>query len=147
MHLKAIVSAVSIVSMVVIVAASDKKIQMKDLPPAVQKAVEAETKGSTVKGFAKETEKGKTYYEVETTVDGRSRDLLFDPSGNLVEVEEELALDAAPAPVKAALTAKGKVLKLESVKKGDAVTYEAQVERNGKKSAVALDAAGKPIKP
>jgi uncharacterized membrane protein YkoI len=138
--------AVLSVAFLVTAAASEKKVQMKDLPLAVQKAVEAETKGATLKGLAKEVEKGQTFYEAETTVNGHTRDLLFDATGKLVEIEEELAMDNAPDAVKSALAGKGKVLKLESVKKGDTITYEAQVERNGKKSEVALDASGKPIK-
>jgi uncharacterized membrane protein YkoI len=138
--------AVLSVAFLVTAAASEKKVQMKDLPLAVQKAVEAETKGATLKGLAKAVEKGQTFYEAETTVNGHTRDLLFDATGKLVEIEEELAMDNAPDAVKSALAGKGKVLKLESVKKGDTITYEAQVERNGKKSEVALDASGKPIK-
>jgi uncharacterized membrane protein YkoI len=127
-------------------AAAERKVQMKDLPPAVRTAVEAETKGATVKGLSREVEGGKTFYEAETVVNGKTRDLLFDAAGKLVEVEEELALDAAPAPVRTALSGRGKVLKLESVTKGSIVTYEAQVQKNGKKSEVALDADGKPVK-
>jgi uncharacterized membrane protein YkoI len=127
--------------------ASEKKVQMTDLPLAVQKAVQEETKGAVLKELAKETDSGKTYYEAETTVNGHARDLLFDTAGKLVEVEEEMAMDAAPAAVQSALKGKGKVLKLESVKKGETVTYEAHIERNGKKPELALDASGKPIKP
>jgi hypothetical protein len=44
---------------------AEKKIRMKDLPAAVQQAVKAQSAGATVKGFAKETENGKTSYEAE----------------------------------------------------------------------------------
>jgi uncharacterized membrane protein YkoI len=128
------------------VSGADKKIQAKDLPPAVQKAVQEETKGATIKGYAKEVENGKTMYEVETTVNGHSRDLLFDATGKLVEAEEAIALDAVPSAVKTALEARGSVLTVETVTKGKTVTYEAQVEKNGRKSEVAVDAAGKPVK-
>jgi uncharacterized membrane protein YkoI len=133
-------------------AGAEKRIQAKDLPPAVQKAVQEETKGATIKGYAKEVEAGKTMYEVETTVNGHSRDLLFDTSGRLVEVEEATTLDVVPAAVKTALEARGKVLTVETVTKGTVtkgtiVTYEAVVQKNGKKSEVAVDAAGKSIKP
>jgi uncharacterized membrane protein YkoI len=128
-------------------AAADKKIQAKDLPPAVQKAIPEETKGATIRGYAKEVEGGKTMYEVETTVNGHSRDLLFDATGRLVEAEEATTLDAVPAAVKLTLEARGKVLSVETVTKGKAVTYEGVVEKNGKKSEVAVTADGKPIKP
>ena len=103
-------------------------------------------KGATLKGLAKEVEGGKTFYEAETVVNGRTRDLLFDATGHLVEVEEETAIDAVPAAVKTALMARGKILRLETLTKGTSVTYEAQVEKNGKKSEVQVDADGKLLK-
>ena len=125
---------------------SEKKVQLKDVPAAVRSAIEVETKNATLKGVSKETEHGQTFYEAETMRDGRSRDLLFDERGTLVEVEEEVSLDSAPAAVKSALEGKGRLVKLESVTKGTVVTYEAHVSRNGKTSEIALDENGKPLK-
>lgn len=130
--------------------AAEKKIQSKDLPPAVQKAVPAETKGAEIKGYNQETEKGKTFYEVETVLNGKSRDLLFDGSGALVEVEEEIALDSIPSAAKAAIqkrAANGKVNKVESVTRGQSVSYEAEItSKTGKRSEVAVQADGSPMK-
>jgi uncharacterized membrane protein YkoI len=129
------------------ILAQEKKVEMKDLPPAVQKAVDANLNGGTLKGLSTEKEAGKTVYEVETTVNGHTRDLLLDAKGNLIEVEEEVAMDAVPAAVKTALEAHGKIIKVETVTKGKApATYEGVVEKNGKKSEVAVDASGKKIK-
>ena len=129
-------------------SAADKKVQMKDLPAAVQKAVQAEeANGARVIGLATEVEGGKTMYEVETTVGGHTKDLLLNAAGVIVETEEETAIDAVPAAVRTALEARGKVTKVETVTKGKTVTYEAVVEKNRRKSEVAVDAAGKPIKP
>ena len=44
---------------------AEKSIKVKDLPPAVQKAVHEQTKEAEVKGLSKEVEHGKTFYEVE----------------------------------------------------------------------------------
>jgi uncharacterized membrane protein YkoI len=96
---------------------------------------------------SKETEKGRTQYEVETLVNGKSRDLLVDPSGKVIEVEEEIAVESVPAAVQDALRQRGKVLKLESVTRNGTTTYEASVQaKTGKKSSVSLDAQGKPVK-
>jgi uncharacterized membrane protein YkoI len=127
--------------------AADRKVRMQDLPAAVQKTVQAEeARGAKIVGLATEVENGKTMYEVETTVDGHSRDLLVNAAGAIVETEEETALDAVPAAVRTALEGRGKVGKVETVTKGKSVTYEAVVEKDGKKSEVAVNAAGKPIK-
>ena len=126
----------------------DKKIDLSKLPPAVKATVESESKGATVKGVSSEKEHGKTVYELETLVNGRTRDLMIDSAGKVYVVEEQLDVDKAPAHVKAALEAKGKVVALESVLKDGKTTYEGQVQtKGGKKVAVEVDADGKPIKP
>jgi hypothetical protein len=125
--------------------AGETSVKMKDLPPAVQKAVADQTKGAQIKGLSKEVEQGKTMYEVETTVNGKSRDLLFDSAGGLVSVEEPIAIDAIPAAAKAALeklAAGGKIKSVESVTKGTAVSYEAVIAKGVKKSEVVVGADG-----
>jgi uncharacterized membrane protein YkoI len=126
---------------------ADTKISLKQLPAAVQKAVQENLDGGTIKGVSTEKEKGKTFYEVETLRAGHGRDLLFDAAGQLVSVEEEVALDAVPEAARTALTARGTVRKVELVTKGQVVFYEAVVEQKGKRSEVAVDAAGKPVTP
>lgn len=126
--------------------AAEKKVQLKDVPAPVQAAVREHTRDSTIKAVIEEADKGKLSYEVETTRAGKARDLVFDAAGALVEVEEEMAMEAAPAAVRSALGAHGKVIKLESLTKGGVVTYEAQVEKGGKRSEVLVDTDGKPVK-
>ena len=142
------VLAMSMAGLVVVdgAAGADQRLQMKALPAAVQKGVTANLNGGTLKGLSKEVEGGKTIYEVETTLNGRTRDFLLDATGRLVELEDEMAMDAVPAAVKTALETHGKILKVESVTRGKAVTYEGTVEKDGKKSEVAVDANGKKVK-
>ena len=120
--------------------AADKKIEKKDLPPAVQKAADEQTKGAEIVGYGTEMENGKASYEVETKVNGHARDLEFDAKGTLLVVEEETTLDSVPAAAKAEIEKKaagGKITKVETVTKGKAVTYEAQVtSKAGKKFEV-----------
>jgi uncharacterized membrane protein YkoI len=125
--------------------ASETRVQMKDLPEAVQKTVQEQTKTAKLRGLAKEIEDGKTFYEAETTVNGKSRDILIDPTGAVVEVEEPVSLDSLPEAARKAIQTKagsGKILKVESVTKGSIVSYEAVVQKNGKKSEVAVNADG-----
>jgi hypothetical protein len=129
--------------------AQEKKIRRSDLPPAVEKTVAAQSAGATVKGFSKETEKGQTYYEADMIVNGHSKDILIDANGAIVEVEEEVAMNALPAEVKAGLQAKageGKLGKVETITKKDKlVAYEAKVTKNGKTSEVQVGPDGKPL--
>src|SRR6476646_5876799 len=108
-----------------------KAIDLAKYPAAVRATIEAETKNATLKGVSKETEKGKVQYEVETVVNGKSRDLLVDPAGKVTEVEEEVTLSSAPPPVQEALEARGTVLKLESVTRDGVITYEATIKGKG----------------
>ena len=129
--------------------AQEKKIKRSDLPPAVEKTVAAQSVGATVKGFSKEIEKGQTYYEAELIVNGHTKDILIDSNGAIVEVEEEVAMNALPAEVKVGLQAKageGKLVKVETLTKNDKlVAYEAQVTKGGKKSEVQVGPDGKPL--
>jgi hypothetical protein len=128
-------------------SAQEKKIQRSDLPAAVEKTVATETRGATIRGFATETEDGHTFYEVETTVGGRTRDLLIEADGTLAEVEEEVSIDTLPAAVKAGLLAKagkGTIERVEAVTKhGKLVSYDAAVVTNGKHSEVSVAADGR----
>jgi hypothetical protein len=132
-----------------LLVSQEKKIKRTDLPPAVEKTVAAQSAGATVKGFSKETEKGQTYYEAELVVNGHTRDILIDTNGAIVEVEEQVALDALPAAVKAGLQAKAgdaKLVKVETLTKQDKlVAYEAQVTRDGKKLEIQVGPDGKPL--
>jgi uncharacterized membrane protein YkoI len=129
--------------------AQEKKIKRSDLPPAVEKTVAAQSVGATVKGFSKEIEKGQTYYEAELIVNGHTKDILIDANGAIVEVEEEVAMNALPTEVKVGLQAKageGKLVKVETLTKNDKlVAYEAQVRKGGKKSEVQVGPDGKSL--
>ena len=127
----------------------EKKINRSDLPPAVEKTVVANTQGAIIRGFNQEKENGKTYYEAELTVNGHTKDILIDPTGTIVEVEEQVDLASLPAAVQSGLHTKagaGKLGKVESITKHDKlVAYEAKVTTNGKRSEIQVGPNGKPL--
>ncbi len=126
----------------------ETKLSFHELPAAVQAAAKAQTDGAEITGSSKEVEKGKTVYEVETRTNGKSRDLSFDKAGNLLEVEQEIALDALPSSALAALqkrAAGGTIRKVESIAQGDFISYEATfVTKSGKNAEIAVNADGTP---
>jgi uncharacterized membrane protein YkoI len=128
---------------------TEKKVQRSDLPAAVQKTADAQSKGATVRGFSKEIENGQTFYEAAFVVNGHSRDVSIDASGKVVEVEEEVPFDSLTDAVKQGLQAKagkGKLGKVESLtKNGKLVAYEAKVTTGTKKSEVQVGPDGKPL--
>jgi uncharacterized membrane protein YkoI len=127
----------------------EKKIRRSDLPPAVEKTVAAQSRGTTIRGFSREKENGQTFYEAELLVNGHSKDVLMDADGDIVEVEEQVALDSLSPAVRSGLQAKagkGKLVKVECLtKKGKLVAYEAKVVDDGKRSEVQVGPDGKSL--
>jgi hypothetical protein len=127
--------------------AAEKKVQKSDLPSAVQKTAEEQSQGSDVRGYARDKEDGKLEYEIQMTSNGHSKDVTIAPDGQLMEVEEEVALDALTADVRTALqkkAGKGQITKIESLTKhGSVVAYEAQVQKtSGKHSEIQVGPHG-----
>lgn len=126
------------------------KLAMKDLPKVVQATVQKETQGAEIVGISKESEGGKTIYEIETKVKGHSRDMLIDDKGTLTELEEETSLASVPAAVQAEIkksVGTAKLVKLETVYNGSKVMtgYSAVVETGGKQSEVEMGLDGKKL--
>jgi uncharacterized membrane protein YkoI len=126
---------------------AEGKSTLADLPPPVRATVEAETRHAMLKGVSKEKENGKTVYELESLVDGRTRDLMIDAAGHVYLVEEQLDIDKAPPAVRAAMEARGRITKLESVTEQGKTHYDLHVRSNtGKTVVLELDADGKALK-
>jgi uncharacterized membrane protein YkoI len=127
-------------------ALAESKVKMEDLPLAVQKTAKEQSKNAIVAGLSKEVEGGKTIYEIETKVNGKSRDVSVDAAGAVIEVEQEVEMDSLPAAAKEAIRQKiggGKLKKVEAVTKGSSVTYEANyVGKLGKTAEIAVNADG-----
>ena len=127
----------------------ERKLKREQLPPAVEKTVAAESQGAEIKGFATEVEKGRRLYEVELTINGHSKDISMDKTGNIVEVEEEVAMDSLSPAVQEALkrgAGKGTIGKIESLtKNGKLVAYEAHVKTGSKRSEIQVGPNGEKL--
>jgi uncharacterized membrane protein YkoI len=129
--------------------ASEQPIRLADLPAAVQKTAQEQSKGAVIKRYVKDNEDGQLEYEVEMTIDGHSKDVAIAPDGKLLEVEEQVKLDALPAAVRQGLQKKagqGAITKVESItKKGHVVAYEAQVRTAGRHSEIQVGPDGQTL--
>ena len=147
-HLNAGAMAVALLT-VSFVFAAETKVKRADLPAAVEKTVQAQSAGATIKGFAKDVEGGQVEYEVEMTVNGHGKDVSIAKDGTVLEIEEEVELSSLPAAAKNALEAhakSGKVTKVESVtRKGKIVSYEAAVINGTRKSEIAVGPNGEKL--
>jgi len=122
--------------------AAEHSVACSTLPPAVQQKSKLVQDGSVIHGCVRDISKGKTTYELELLKDGRSRDVTFDPNGNVLEVEEQIDFASLPKPVAAAIQKEvgaERPGKIESLTRGGAlISYETTVTRNGKRREIAF---------
>ena len=142
-----------IVSLTISLAAfadGEKKMQVKNLPPAVQATVKEQSKGAIIRGLAKEKEKGKTVYELELKVDGHNKDMMIDESGKIISVEEQVELNTLPTAIQTTIikqAGKGKIVTIESLtESGTLIGYEAVIKTGGKSREVKVSPEGKLMK-
>jgi uncharacterized membrane protein YkoI len=116
------------------------------LPAAVVKRAEAESQGAKIEKSSRMLKDGKTFYEVEFKFGGHERELVMDPSGEVMKTEDIVAFSSLPAPAKSQfekLIGHGKLHKVEAIaEKGKPMIYEAEFESDGKKSEVKVGADG-----
>lgn len=128
---------------------TEKPVKMKDLSAAVRATVEEQSKGAKIRGLTKETDNGQTFYEASLLVGGHIKDVLIDESGNVVEIEEQVALKSLPPAARAEIVkqaGRGRILNVESITKDNAiVAYEAHVRTAGKISEVKVSPDGKAL--
>jgi uncharacterized membrane protein YkoI len=139
----------AILLLVISVPAQEKHVTKSTLPTAVQKAAEEQTKGASVRGYSTEVENGQREYEVETILNGHSRDITFAPDGSMLELEEQVNLSDLSPAVRDALQAKakgGRITKVESLtKNGKMVAYEATARKAAKRYEVQVGPDGKAL--
>jgi hypothetical protein len=131
--------------------ANEIRVKLEELPAAVRETARRESKGGTVLGYTKEVEKGQTLYELELKVRGHTKDVIIDPAGTIVLVEEEVPIGSLPAAVQAEVKktlGSARVLKFEAVTRGTTLAgYEAHVKAGGKESEIKMAPDGKPLAP
>ena len=139
-------SIVTLFATSLMASAAEKTIDRSTLPAAVEKTVQANAQGATIKGFSTEREHGKKVYEAEMIVNGHTKDLQIAEDGTLNEIEEEVSFDSLPPAAQSALTRKAgsaKITKVESLTKFDKlVAYEASTLKAGKKGEIQVGPDG-----
>lgn len=131
-------------------AAQESKVAAKDVPAAVIAAFKSAYPTATIKGYAREKENGKTFYEIESKDGNTGRDVLYNPDGSVAEVEETLAASGLPVGVREVISSKypgAVVTKAEKTTEknaaGDKVGYEVIAKQGKKRISLEFDADGK----
>jgi hypothetical protein len=120
-----------------------------ELPKAIQDAFKKAYPTATIRGTAKETNNGKTEYEVESLDKGKARDLMYKPDGSVISVEEEINPADLPVPVMAAfkkLYPKATITVAERVTEGAKIQYDLQI-KGAKQNEVSFLPDGKVAPP
>jgi len=119
---------------------------------AIDAAFKKAYPNATIKHVAKETEGGKTVYEVESVDNGRGRNLIYSPDGTVVTIEDEMTEAEFPAAVAAAIVKrypKATITLREKLTtpKSPVVQYEAELKGAGIVTEVILTVDGKWVSP
>jgi hypothetical protein len=100
--------------------------------------------GAEITEFAEEIEYGHTFYEGSwKSAYGANMDVLVTPTGDLMEIEEQLSIDNVPAAaLKVAQKAAGKETELASEKK-TMILYEFRFQKEGSEQELLLTPDGR----
>jgi len=126
--------------------AQEKKITGKDVPAAVISAFKTAYPNATIRGYAREKENGKVFYEIESREGTTTRDVLYNPDGTVAEIEESIAVTDLPAEVQQAMKEKfpkAAITKAERTTAGDKVSYEIVARQGKKRVTIEFDSSGK----
>ena len=121
---------------------------LKILPEAVLAAFKTAYPNAKIKGTSTETERGVTYYEVESLDGKMQRNLIYSAEGKVTEIEEAVSPADLPAAVQQALAKEFpgyKILTAETLIKGAVKQFELQIQVKDKKIGVTIDPSGKII--
>jgi uncharacterized cupredoxin-like copper-binding protein len=117
------------------------------LPAAVLAAFRQSYPKAVIKNASKEVENGKTTWEVESVDGSLARDLVYNPDGTVVDIEEAVAIETLPAAVTAAVKAqypKASITKAEKLFRADKWTYELTL-KGAAKPSIELTPEGKVV--
>lgn len=117
------------------------------LPAPILAAFKKAYPNATIKNAAKETEDGKAVWEVESVDNKLTRNVVYNPDGTVVDVEEEVAVSSLPAAVTDAVKAKypkATITLAEKTTAGAKTWFELTL-KGGPVASIELTPDGKPV--
>jgi len=109
------------------------------LPPAVKTAFEKAYPGATISSATPERDGSRTAFRVDGTQNGKRRSVLYDASGGVIEVAEQVEEKELPQPVAAAMHSHPRAIYVSGLKvtRGGSVEYRLTVRGTRKTAMVA----------
>ena len=98
--------ALGLLALAGLAAADEDIIPLKDVPRAVLDAVKAKFPGVELTGASKETEDGRTTFEIVLKEKGRNVDVALTAAGKILEIETEVSPKDLPRAVASAIATK-----------------------------------------
>ena len=141
--------AIAVSLLAISAVAQEKKITAKDVPAAVMSAFKTAYPNATIRGYAREKEKGKVFYEIESREGTLHRDILYNADGTVAEIEESMAATDLPSEVQEAFRKrypKAVITLAERTTIGDKINYEVSGKVGKKKVSMEVDPSGKVLK-
>jgi hypothetical protein len=137
-----------------VACADEVKVELKDVPKAALDAVKVKFPKAELTGAVKETEEGKTTYEIALKDKGQKIDVALTADGKITEIETEIAAKDLPDAVSSAIESKypkATIRKAEQITEIDGAkelkNYEVVVVTEAKKSLeVKVSPEGKILK-
>ncbi|MEK7729048.1 MAG: PepSY-like domain-containing protein [candidate division KSB1 bacterium] len=131
----------------------ERKVEEKDVPPAVLQAFKAAYPNAEVRGYSEESEGKEKLYEISFTNEGKQIDIAYASDGKLLEVEETIAQADLPEAVRTELQRafpQAEIQRVESILKGESRAYEvklsAQEQGETKRYELVFEENGKLLK-
>ena len=122
-----------------------EEISLEEAPPEVQKTVRAQVAQGKLQSIEKNLEHADLSYDVEmTNKEGGHRSFSVAPDGKLTSVQ--ISLQEVPAPVRKTIQAhigNGKLGDIYKLIEGNEISFDAEVDRNGKIREVVVAPDGK----
>ncbi len=124
---------------------SEQSLKRKDVPKTILAAFEQSYPKAKVQGYSKETDKGKTVYEIESKEGKTARDVSYNEDGSLVSVEESIQYSELPETVRGAIAKeypKHKAVICEKIMKGTTTEFEVLLKSGKQKIEVVYNPDG-----
>ena len=133
------------------IAGGEKKVTEQQVPKPVLEAFHKAYPQAQDLKYEKDSNAGKTVYEVEFKDQGIEREATYTADGTLLETEEDIKPDSLPASITESLKKAhphATVEEAEKVMKPDGTVsgYEVEIKDGKKELEIHLDAAGKILK-
>ncbi len=126
---------------------ADDKIPLDQVPQNVRDTLKQYAAESDVKSVKKGDEDGIKTYEFDIEQGAKKFEITISTKGKYLGREEDIALSDMPDPVQRVLNGKAAGAKISNCEKDTdedgKITYEADIEKNGKTTTYTLNAAGR----